>query len=666
MSNSNMITACFVILFFLCSCLYFFARGKKQVVLEEDLATYEEILEAIKGHMVDLIREEGDDNWTDEEYIKVKKRKAQIDFACKNASYGIESSKLMLKGIIKTFLMEHVRVGNVEQILGIDNESEPSPRVMFEILMYRYKKVFGKNALSTWIKRNKFDESRSAVGIGKRGDISFYITKSNLEESYHSEYIVLKEEEKYDILSLLLFQDYKGFGMLDTISEMNINGFNLGVSGSVMESVKVVGKRENRDIISEATNSLWLYFGGQYIHLQFLDFGSEDEIKRIIQLLIRYNSPGPLTAKRGFIVNTMADKSRILAIRPPVGEYWAVFVRKFTLDNVTPEALIIKQGVTGGEICIKLIEFLMRGLITIAVTGRQGSGKTTLMKSIIAFYDRRYNLGVLEMAPEMYLRELYCDRNIISVQETDYVSAEHIQDALKKADRGITIIGEVATDPVAARMIQLGMTGSLATLFSHHANEAKDLVLTLRNSLVNAGGFSNMTTAERQVTSVVKVNIHLDLTADGKRYIKRITEIVQLDEGIPYPEYDAADPEGSMAEISKQYYIRQTDRISFETKDILVYDTQTDTYKVNECMSNELYEKIVSTLPSSESKEFINFIDFYWKGKRVEDYTGVKAVEMNELLEEDGFDDMNEAMFYLTKASESAEFQFGFSDFDSW
>ena len=110
MSNSNMITACFVILFFLCSCLYFFARGKKQVVLEEDLATYEEILEAIKGHMVDLIREEGDDNWTDEEYIKVKKRKAQIDFACKNASYGIESSKLMLKGIIKTFLMEHVRV----------------------------------------------------------------------------------------------------------------------------------------------------------------------------------------------------------------------------------------------------------------------------------------------------------------------------------------------------------------------------------------------------------------------------------------------------------------------------------------------------------------------------------------------------------------------------
>ena len=34
--------------------------------------------------------------------------------------------------------------------------------------------------------------------------------------------------------------------------------------------------------------------------------------------------------------------------------------------------------------------------------------------------------------------------------------------------------------------------------------ENLDLVLTLRNSLVNAGGFSNMETAEKQVTDVVR------------------------------------------------------------------------------------------------------------------------------------------------------------------
>ena len=53
-------------------------------------------------------------------------------------------------------------------------------------------------------------------------------------------------------------------------------------------------------------------------------------------------------------------------------------------------------------------------------------------------------------------------------------------------------------------MIQFAMTGSIFTFFSHHANTAKDLVLTLRNSLVNAGGFNNMATAERQVVQAVR------------------------------------------------------------------------------------------------------------------------------------------------------------------
>ena len=60
-------------------------------------------------------------------------------------------------------------------------------------------------------------------------------------------------------------------------------------------------------------------------------------------------------------------------------------------------------------------------------------------------------------------------------------------------------------------------------------------------------------TAEKQVTDVVKCDIHLDYTPDGKRYIDRISEIIQLEEGIPYPEYDAKNPVDSMNEITKEY-----------------------------------------------------------------------------------------------------------------
>lgn len=645
--------------------MYFVAKGKKQVIENEDLTSFEDILEALKLYIVDLIKEDGKNIKSDEEYRRLYKRKAKINDALKSAVYGIDSAKVYVQELIRGYVEEKVSMDVIEQVLGIDNDSEPSAHVMFEIIMYRYKKKYSRDALKKWIIMNNLHLPREAAGIIKPGDKDHYITYSDLEESYYKEKIILSDDEKIDILTVLLYQRFKGFGIVDTIAEMNINGFNIGVSGSIMDSLNAgtQANHENGNIISGSSNALWLYFGGNYIHMQFLDFGSEDEVRRIIQLLIRYNSPGPLSAKRGYIINTMHDKSRILAIRPPVAEYWAAFVRKFTLEDITPVSLIVKDGVKDGEVCVKLIQFIMRGLITTAVTGRQGSGKTTLMKAIISYYDPRYNIGVLEMAPELYLREIYPFRNIISVQETANVSLEELQDAFKKADRAITIIGEVATDPVSARMIQLAMTGSLCTLFSHHANTAKDLVLTLRNSLVNAGGFSNMAVAEKQVTDVVKINIHLDLTADGKRYIKRITEIIQLDEGIPYPVFDKEHPEESMANIQREYYTRETDRVTFETKDILTYDTDTDTYKVGECMTEQLYNKIKSTLLKEERIEFDNFINYYWKGIRTGDYQGVTDVKAErpkmELKNPKDDSDFKKAIRFLKGADNS----FGFGEF---
>lgn len=74
----------------------------------------------------------------------------------------------------------------------------------------------------------------------------------------------------------------------------------------------------------------------------------------------------------------------------------------------------------------------MIGQVTIAVTGRQGSGKTTLMKAIMGYLPADWNIRVLETAPELYLRETYPNREIYSVQETQYTSMEEFQDAYKK------------------------------------------------------------------------------------------------------------------------------------------------------------------------------------------------------------------------------------------
>jgi len=489
--------------------------------------------------------------------------------------------------------------------------------------MYKLKKTHGNKALGYLLEKYGFHKPRPATNAIDEHEKAFYVTSEDLRYMYDCENFKLTDDEKIDVLAVLVYQLYKGFGIVDTLREMDINGFNCGTSGSILSNLK-----SYKEGSFKASKSVWVYYKGTYIHFRFMDFGSEEELKRVINLLIRYNNPGALTAKRGYLVNTMYDKSRILALRPPASEYWAVFVRKFTISDPSPERLIIKKGVKNGHLPIKLIEFLMRGQITCAVTGRQGSGKTTLMSSIIRYIDPRFTIRILEMAPELYLREIYPTRNILSVQETNTVTATELQDALKKSDAAVSIVGEVATDEVAARMIQMGMTASLFTIFSHHANTAKKLVFTLRNSLVNAGGFSNMETAERQVLEVVKVDIHLDYTPNGDRFIERITEIIPLEEGVPYPEFDPNDPMGSFGKLFHEYFTRKTDRVSFITRDILRYDKKEKRYYVVGRLSKELESFLRGNLEDDYRVEFDKFI-YKEFGKR----TDLEEGEVDEVFE---------------------------------
>lgn len=589
---------------------YINAKRKIHVEYQEKFKNLDEVLEAVKQYMVDLIKEDTNMVVSSEDFERLYKRKARINVALKKCVYGIDSAKLTVIDLIKEYIEQNVPDETVDNILGLNLEEggEPSDQVMFEIIMYKYQKRYGKDALSKWIKFNNFDRERRAMNTTDPYAQAYYITVDDLRRSYAEENIELTMSDKQEILAILVYQNYKGFGCIDTIRAMNINGINIGTSGSILETTSA-----NNPNIARATNSCWIFYDGKYIHLQFISFGTEDEVKRIIQLVIRWNTPGALTAKRGFLVNTMYDKSRILALRPPACEYWAVFIRKFNLSNLTPEFLLIKEYTNRGDLVINLIKYLIKGEVTCAVTGRQGSGKTTLMSAIIRYIDPRYTIRVLEMAPELYLRELYPDRNILSFQETNTVSAEMLQDAQKKSDGVVSLVGEVATDKVAMNMIQMGMTASKFTIFSHHGNTTKDTVLTLRNSLVNAGGFSNMETAEKQVTDVVRFDIHLERSADGKPYVQRITEIVQLDSAVPYPEYDEHDPVNSMNRITAEYYRRKTDRISFDTREILSYDLETDTYYTKHRMTKKTEEFIRSHIPSAnERMRFDYFMAEEW------------------------------------------------------
>ena len=630
MLNSILIIVSLLALAMMLFMMYQKAKGQQEIVEEDDFDSIDKVVEAVKLEMVEIIKDDYSLGLTEAEFNALYKRKARIQEALRNCVYGIDSAKIIVIELIRTFIAENIPIETVEELLGLTEGQDPSDHVKFEILMYRYKKKYGKGALAAWIDKNNFARERqSDAPDSTPSDKAYFIDIEELYMSYDEEDIHLTKDEKIDVLAVLVYQLYKGFGIVDTLREMDVNGFNMGTSGSILSNLN-----KQKSGLMKATNAVWLYYQGKYIHLRFMNFGTEEELKRIIQLLVRWGNPGPLTAKRGYMVNTMFDKSRILALRPPASEYWAIFVRKFSLSDVSPQALIIKPYTNRGDLPVTLIEFLMRGQVTCGVTGRQGSGKTTLMSSIIRFINPRYTIRVLEMAPELYLRELYPTRNILSVQETTTVTAAELQDALKKSDAAVSIVGEVATDIIAARMIQMGQVASIFTIFSHPANTPKDLVFALRNSLVNAGGFSNMSTAERQVIDVVKCDVHLDYTPDGKRYIERVSEIIPLPEGVPYPELDRNNLEYSKASLDREYYERSTDRVSFTSHDILKYNLDTHTYYVADRFSPALESRMRAVMEPDIRKAYDKFIFANWGRRKDSEYDEVAEAILEYQAEE--------------------------------
>ena len=602
--------------------LFIRRKSERAELKQKEKLTLDRLLDMVKYQLVELVKEDNFFGKSDEEWEALYKRKKRIQNAMRECVHGIDADKIIVKDLIKQIVQGILPDEEaICEVVDFTNQYI-EPHVKFEILMHFLKKTHGKNAMPYLIQKYHLDDVRYI--IENKQVPSYAVTTEMFEDLFQKEMgfeLDIPYTDMLDIVSTLLYERYKGFGVIDTLRDQNIDGYNIGTSGSILTNVI------NRDRkIARAPRSVWIYYRGRYIHLRFLTFGSEEEIRRVVQLHVRYGNPGPLTEKRGYLVNTMFDKSRVLAIRPPASEYWAMFVRKFSLSDASLEFLInpvkkdrdgevvktidengkeqIVHKYTNAEVPLRLIKYLMLGQVTTAFTGRQGSGKTTMMAAAIQPVDARLTIRILEMAPELYLRELYPQRNILSVQETQYVTAAELQDALKKSDAALSIVGEVATDIIAARMIQMGQVASVFTIFSHHANRAQDLVFALRNSLMNAGNFNNEKTAETQVLDVVKVDVHLDYDVEGNRYIERITEIIKLDEGTPYPEYDPSNPVHSMNEITKEYYRRQTDRLSFTTKQILHFNHDTFTYVTDEWFSKGLTRHMMSRIPAEYRPDF--------------------------------------------------------------
>lgn len=597
------------------------AKVETAVDVDDKTYTIDVMTEFVKKRLDEITKINLYDIGLSEEELKRRKnKKYELKKALKGCTYGDVNDKRYIKELIFDLLQKEYGVTetNISKAIPFDIPSLLTAQDKFDILIYAYKKEFAYEALTELIKKYDLAELKYIEGETKP---SYVITSDEIEEIYEKENIVLSFSDKLSVVVQRIYQHYKGYSSIDEVRDMNIDGVSGGVSGLPESFLSQVAQTDSDYLnqvsehkVPRACDSIWIFFQGKSIRLAFLSFGTEAELKRVCQNIYKYNNPGQLSDTNGYKINEMKDGSRIVVLRPNFSESWAFFVRKFAPPTlISAEQLLIHENKAN---VIELLKYLVRGARVTAITGEQGCGKTTLLMAIMKYLYPTITIRVQETAFELHLRKIYPYHNILSLRETETINGQEGLDVQKKTDGGVNILGEVATDPVAAWMIQMAQVASKFTLFTHHAKTFPNLITALRNSLLKIGMFQSEDVAEVQVVSVINFDIHLKRGTDGTRYIERITECIPLEKKFTYnsdyKNYKDMDKKlDSFMDNAVEYFEHMTQTSNYTYKNIVEWHD--GKYVFVNPISEENIKSMRDNMSPEDVKSFDNFIDTAWR-----------------------------------------------------
>lgn len=477
---------------------------------------------------------------SEEEKRILRRKQRELRKQLSLCAYGEKNAASYVREVIRDILSVRYELSDdfLEAVIPFSDPGALSGRDCFLILLMQYQKKYEKLAFSYMAADGKLmDQPR--------------ITEQVIHELYDKKAEKMDIYEKTEVLVQRIFEDYKGMGPIDRLQGMELDGISAGLSG-------------------QDDYGVFLFYKGKSIAVPCLTFSGKKDFLRVCRNIGRYEYPGQLSEKRGYLVNHLPDGSRVTVARPPFSESWVFFIRQFERRfHEELEDLITDRG---REWPIQLVKWLVKGCQVTGVTGAQGAGKTTLLTAMIKEIPASYHLRVHETAFELQLRRKFPDRNIMSVQETEMIPGQEGLDFLKKTDGDVTIIGEVASAQVSNYLVQTAQMASIFTLFTHHARTTKALVGALRNALLQTGIFQNEMAALEQVIDVIRFDIHLARDASGHRYVERISEIIPKEGGyriqnlVEYQEGEykvTAVPSQSVSEEIRMHLSRE-EKVQYE------------------------------------------------------------------------------------------------------
>lgn len=492
-------------------------RKRRREDGRREFVELEELREYVKASIRTYLESEVPFGLRKEEREKYRLQIHRLRRALRSCVYGEGGEK----EYVKHYIMREISALNLSVwektcLLPVNKEERLTAGQQFRILLYRYMKQYGKDGFRKLCEAGGFPQETE-----KEDGCYYEITEQEIRQLYTDEKIVLSNREIMDLICDMVYEGF-GHGIIDRLRDCKLEGISGGVAGVPEQFFRYETGIGSGQKEKYAHDSVFVMLNGVTIRLSFLSFGNEQELKRVIKSLLRFEAPGELSYYRPYMVNDMKDGSRVFACRPPFSESWAFFIRKFdSTEEKKPEDLIVGEG---AEAVICAMRYFVSGGLHIAITGAQGSGKTTLMKALVRYISPKYNLRIEESVFELWMRKEFPQRNILTFRETESVDSTEGLDAFRKTDGNCLMMGEVGSIQAAALMIELSQV-SEQQLFTHHAMSTEKLLGYFKNALLRTGTYSDERMAREQVAEALDIHVVCEKDLNGKRYIREIAEV---------------------------------------------------------------------------------------------------------------------------------------------
>lgn len=496
--------------------------GTEEEALEEQSFDISRLAQQVKDMINEIINQDiAVLNLSESESRKREEQKKKLKNAMRCCTHGGQGEKNYIKDYIKELLQKRLGIteDTVNLCMPFEEPERLSAQEMFDILMYMRSKSDYKNAFVGLAEENGWFRPRE-----ERQGSPYVIMDEDIRAAYFKRMQYLSYSDRLGIVTYRIYSFF-GHGVIDMLRDNAIDGIAGGQSGLAGESydyreaIQEKGDRKKR----YAYDSIWVQAKGIWIHLDFMSFGTAQELERVTRALIKHDAPYELTRNRPKIFTDMQDGSRVTAMRPPLSETWTFFVRKF---ESAPRGLEKSYTGENADKMICYLKFLVMGSAHIAVTGAMGSGKTTLLKELIRYINPTYNIRTSETMFELNVRKMLPDRNIVPFRETDAVPMEELIDGLKKTDASCILLGEVSTEQLAYLSTQLAKITE-QQLLTCHPTSTEGLISYFRQALMNRGSFTSEKLATEEVVRSINIDIHTGKdTESGIRYIEYVNELL--------------------------------------------------------------------------------------------------------------------------------------------